>query len=119
VFFVLQLITVQQRVHVALQLYYKYRGLYTVNELSRMQCHNKNSAAQLAELQRRIDQTLTAMSRFIHSQLNPSSPAESTADHNEHSDVIPNVTTGSSSTEDVRGLAADLSAGNLMQALST
>jgi len=77
--YVLQLITVQQRVHVALQLYYKYRGLYTVSELTRMQTESKNSALYLGELQRRIDQTLAAMSIFVRSQLDSNDTKDTTA----------------------------------------
>lgn len=65
----LQLVIVQQKMHASLQLYYKYRGLYTVSELARMQSESKNSAIQLAELQQRIDETVKSMAQFVQSQV--------------------------------------------------
>ena len=63
------MLAVQERLHAALQQYYKYRGLYTASELSRMQVDSKNNAVQLSLLQQRVDEALTSMSEFLRQQL--------------------------------------------------
>jgi hypothetical protein len=64
-----QLLAVQQRVHAALQLYYKYRGLFTSSELFRMERDSSNNAIKLSTLQHQIDSSLVNISRFVQSQI--------------------------------------------------
>lgn len=64
-----QLSGLQARMHIALETYYKYRGLYNSAELGRVSVESLTSAVRVGELQTAFDESLSSVAEFLRSQM--------------------------------------------------
>lgn len=66
---ILQLQSLQKRMHAALQEYYKLRGLYNQTELANMEQESQQNAVKVGKLQGEMDSALDTIAGFLHNQL--------------------------------------------------